>query len=248
MLTLCKLFVPHGDKLGGPGLNWKIGNVFRRALLTKGDFTLKHEKLNSSFLINPVEQYSCSWKRLLRPQRDREIAVKRSYLKALLDDPLFDISDVNESCDRIIAAYECTDPEYRYFIKIPEVMAFVIGEGVTGKSKQCWNFFRNDYHTKFLLYTTRLNGYSLDYYKYALLLLLKREGAKNVKYSETSGVDNVLEKPVALFVNDNRYEINRIHRTKQYRIIGGKETDAVDEIRDTLEDMVQFVKDKGLLC
>ena len=60
----------------------------------------------------------------------------------MLDDPAFDLDDVNGSCEKIISAYHCDNLDYKYFIEIKEVMDFVIGNTDHGKSRQCWNFFR----------------------------------------------------------------------------------------------------------
>ena len=114
-----------------------------------------------------------TWRRLFKPQRGQEYITKRGYVKALLDDPMFDIKDIAGSCQKIVDAYTCDDLEWKYFIEIPEVMRFVIREpyengSIPGKNKDCWNFFRNSDDTKFLLWSTRLSGWNFDYYKYAL--------------------------------------------------------------------------------
>ena len=234
------LFTAEGDRPGVPGLDRKIGNVFRRALLTKGDFTIKAGQ-NMSFLVNEIIGADCSWKRLLRPQKDKNLISKRGYMRALFDDARFDISNVTAGCEAIIADYHCTDPEYRYFIEIPEVMAFVIGERVSGKSKTCQNFFRNHDNTKFLLWTTQLNGYCYDYYKYALYWTLKKELGADVKYDSRSSVEEVNREPVTVRLSDDVYRINYIRGTKQYQITDDKGN--TDVIKDSLEETVQYVRD-----
>lgn len=246
---LCTLFVADCDGSGNAGLIKNYDNVFRRVLLTKGDYSLTKGP-NSSFLVNKSDQSNvCTWKRLLRPQRDKgnTIRKKRGYLKELLDDPWFDISDVQGSCEKIISANDCPDPEYRYFITIPEVMDYVIGATKYYKKPQCLSFFRNDYGTKFLLGTTQLNGYNMDYYKYALLCVLKRECCTSkVDYEYRSSAMETINQPITLDVpEDGIYRINWEPEKKLYRITGGR--DDLDETRGTLEDMVQFVKDRGLL-
>lgn len=241
----CTLFVADGDKEGRPGLDKRIGNVFRRALLTKGDFSLR-VKSNMSFLVNYSPRWDGTWKRLLRPQKGQEILDKRGYLKALFDDERFDINNIEKSCEEIISNYTCDNLEYKYFIEIPEVMSFVIGETDHNKVKQCWNFYRNYDQTKFLLWTTRLSGYNMDYYKYALLCVLQREKSSRLKYENKTGVDEVIREPIVICVaEDDIYKINLVRDTKQYRIIGGKNN--IDVTKDTLEDMVQYIKDNKLL-
>ena len=242
---MSKLFTADGDKDGRPGLDKKVGNVFRRALLTKGDFTLRVNP-NMSFLVNYSQRGEGTWKRLLRPQNGQDILTKRSYMKALFDDELFDVNNIEKSCKKIISSYICTDLEYKYFIEIPEVMAFVIGETDHNKAKQCWNFYRNSDQTKFLLWTTRLSGYNMEYNKYALWCVLKREGSARLKYDNKSGIDDVIREPIRIVVTDDDvYKINVVRETKQYRIVGGKEN--VDVTKDSLKAMVKYIKDKKLL-
>lgn len=234
------VFIAGGDTSGAAGLDKTIGNVFRRALLTKGDFTIRAGQ-NRSFLVNEITTADCSWKRLLRPQKDKDIITKRSYLKALFDDELFDVHNVKESCEAIVSAWNCDESEYRYFIKIPEVMAFVLGESNESKSKSCLNFFRNHDHTKFLLCTTQLNGYSMDYYKYALFCLLKRESPTKLKYEKRNNVEEVNREPVIVgMTDDDVYQINLIRESKQYQITGGK--DNIDITKDSLEEMAKYVQ------
>ncbi len=240
------LFTDDGDKSGKPGLDKKIGNVFRRALFTKGDFSMRVNS-NMTLLVNYSNpRGDGTWKRLLRPQKGQDIIVKRGYLKALLDDEQFDINNIQESCEKIVSSYNCSDLEYKYFIEIPELMAFAIGETGHNKAPQCWNFFRNSDQTKFLLWTTRLSGYNMDYYKYALLCVLRREKSSKLKYDNKSGIDEVIREPIVIHVaNDDIYKINVVRDTKTYRIVGGKNN--IDLVKDTLDEMVQYVKDNKLL-
>lgn len=243
---LCTLFTEDGDKAGRPGLDKSIGNVFRRALFTKGDFTLRVNS-NISLLVNYSNpRGDGTWKRLLRPQKGQEIVTKRGYMKALFDDALFDINDVSGSCEKIINAYTCDNLDYKYFIEIPEVMSFAIGETAHNKHSRCWNFFRNSDDTKFLLWTTRLSGYNMDYYKYALWCVLKREGSARLKYDNKSGINEVISEPIRIVVaEDDIYKINLVRNTKQYKITGGKNN--IEVIKDSLDDMVKYIKDNKLL-
>lgn len=239
------LFV--GPKEGGvkAGLDDKYGNNIRRALLTKGDFTMRIAS-NMSFLVNENPRGDGTWKRLFRPQKDKDITTKRGYFKALLDDPDFDVNDVNGSCEKIISSYHCDNLDYKYFIEIKEVMDFVIGNADYGKSKQCLNFFRDVDQTKFLLCTTRLSGYNMDYYKFALYSVLKREGSTRLSYANKTGIDEVIREPIVITVSDNeKYYINLIRETKQYKLTNSINDQEV--IEDSLESMVHYIKDNHLL-
>lgn len=234
------------------GLRADIANVFRRALLTKGDFTMRYRQNQSMLVDESNPRGDVTWRRLFKPQRGQEYVTKRAYIKALFDDSLFDRENLAESCQKIVDAYSCDDLEWKYFIEIPEVMRFVIREPyengfIPGKGNQCWNFFRNSDDTKFLLWSTRLSGWNFDYYKYALYRMLMREESPNVmKATVKSGINDVINEPIYIKVaDDDVYEINLIRSTKQFRITGGKTT--IDVVKDTLEDMVKYVKENKLL-
>ena len=214
--------------------------------MTKGDFTMRIGS-NMSFLVNRSNaRGEGTWKRLFRPQKGQDIITKRGYVKALLDDPMFDVNDINGSCEKIIDAYHCDNPEYKYFIEIKEVMDFVIGHSEHSKYRQCWNFYRNADQTKFLLWTTRLSGYNMDYYKYALYCVLKREGSSRLSFANKSGIDEVIREPIVITISeDEKYNINLIRETKQYILTGG--SDNVEVIEDSLESMVEYIKDNHLL-
>ena len=54
----------------------KYGNNIRRALLTKGDFTMRIAS-NMSFLVNESNpRGDGTWKRLFRPQKDKDMNIK----------------------------------------------------------------------------------------------------------------------------------------------------------------------------
>lgn len=240
------LFVGPKEGEVKAGLDEKYGNNIRRALLTKGDFTMRIAS-NMSFLVNESNlRGDGTWKRLFRPQKDKDINTKRGYFKDLLDDPDFDLNDVNGSCEKIISSYQCDNLDYKYFIEIKEVMDFVIGNTDHGKSRQCWNFFRDADQTKFLLWTTRLSGYNMDYYKYALYCVLKREGSSRLSYANKTGIDEVIREPIVITVSDNeKYYINLIRETKQYKLTNSVNDQEV--IEGSLESIVQYIKDNHLL-
>jgi len=244
--TMDVLFVGPKEGEVKAGLDEKYGNNIRRALLTKGDFTMRIAS-NMSFLVNESNpRGDGTWKRLFRPQKDKDINIKRGYFKALLDDPAFDLDDVNGSCEKIISAYHCDNLDYKYFIEIKEVMDFVIGNTDHGKSRQCWNFFRDADQTKFLLWTTRLSGYNMDYYKYALYCVLQREGSSRLSYANKTGIDEVIREPIIITVSDNeKYYINLIRETKQYKLTNSFNDQEV--VENSLESMVQYIKDNHLL-
>jgi hypothetical protein len=242
-----KLFVANAEGTEA-GLNKEYGNNIRRALLTKGDFTMRIGS-NMTFLVNKSNaRGEGTWKRLFRPQKGQDIITKRGYFKDLLDDPLFDINDINDSCEKIIKAYHCDNLEYKYFIEIKEVMDFVIDGSEYDKSKLCWNFFRDVDQTKFLLGTTRLSGFNMDYYKYALYCKLKKEskGSSRLSFEDKSGIDEVIREPIVIEISEtSKYCINLIRETKQFRLIGGKNN--VEIVKDSLESMVKYIEDNQLL-
>ncbi len=84
-------------------------DLFRRALLVKGDYLLY--STNWSFLINGNHR-DISWKRLLKETGNRnqksDYFIKRSkYLKELFDD--IDLKDPKNSLEKIIETHNCTN-------------------------------------------------------------------------------------------------------------------------------------------
>ncbi len=90
-------------------------NLWRRALLTKGNYLL-NKKRNLSFVINTFDR-DISWKRLL-------IEDKSKYVKELIDDLKF--NDIERELKEIIDKYlkESNKKEwYYYFIKHPKLIS-----------------------------------------------------------------------------------------------------------------------------
>jgi hypothetical protein len=127
--------------------------IFERALLSKGDYTLS-AKSNDSFLVNI--QRDISWKRLLRDDNNG----KRNYLLTLLDDKLFNNSDIENSLKLIISSSTVTDWR-KHFIEMPQLMSYL------GPYK----FFRFKGPMDIqLLRGERISGAHVEYYSYAFYL------------------------------------------------------------------------------
>ena len=88
--------------IGNTGLEHFDGFLWERALLTKGDYTLRRGK-NRSFL--DARDREASWKRLLRAKDDRDSleCVKRHYVRDLLD--LLHLDDIEGSLQAVVDDY-----------------------------------------------------------------------------------------------------------------------------------------------
>ena len=168
---------------GDKGL--KIDNdLWRRALLCKGDFLLRTSR-NLSFLID--SHRDVSWKRLLRDD-----SKKRDYVKELLDD--IDEKNLEASLQKIIDNSNITDWR-RYFIKIPAVM-----QGCGQR-----RFIRKeDDNNILLLNSSTTSGYCKEYYTYALYCDLAKNN-KGLQYIEARGVD--YDKYISIYKNNVNIQI-----------------------------------------
>lgn len=148
------------------GLNVSY-DLWRRALLCKGDYLLKGGR-NLSFLID--SHRDISWKRLLRDDSD-----KRDYIKELLDD--IDIKNINNSLQDIINKSTVNDWR-KYFIKNPSVIAGCS----SGK------YIRKESNNDILLLnSSTTSGYNKEYYSYALFCELRLIPNVNPEYFPDRG-------------------------------------------------------------
>lgn len=164
-------FIKYFNKAAAIFDNSKLkinGNLWRRALLCKGDYLLKSGR-NLSFVIDGFHR-DISWKRLLR-ETD-----KRCFVKELLDQ--IDTNNIEENLKKVIGKSKINDWR-KYFIKYPRLVE-------NGGSR----FIRKqDENNILLLNTTTTAGYCKEYYSYALYQNLKRRKV-DVEYIETRGVDD----------------------------------------------------------
>ncbi len=166
-------FVRYGDKaktmFEDSGLRDFGGYLWQRALLSKGDYTLRKSR-NKSFLVGGDER-DISWKRYLRDDNE-----KRDYLKLLFD--YIEAETAKENLERIIENDNCQDWR-RYFIKRPEILE------VCGDKK----FIRWESKTDILLLErTQTNGTHREYYSYALKIALEDLGNK-VSYIDSNSIE-----------------------------------------------------------
>ena len=150
-------------------------NLWRRALLCMGDYTLKTGS-NTSFVINGNDR-DISWKRLLRDSGE-----KRNCVKQLLFE--MDHKDINRSLENMIERNKGKIDDWRkYFIIYPQIMESECGDNC---------FIRITYNDKndiLLLLTTRTSGTCAEYYSYALYCELREENPdrNDIEYIYSSG-------------------------------------------------------------
>ena len=153
-------------------------NLWRRALLTKGNYLLDKSR-NLSFVINTFDR-DISWKRLL-------IDEKSKYVKELIDD--LEFVDIEKELKEIIDKYlKETNKEdwYYYFIKYPELIS----------KEFCGSYLYIRYLGSdeiYLLKTSTTSGRIREYYTSVLYLELKNKlYDENVKIfcEPTPGIKN----------------------------------------------------------
>lgn len=153
-------------------------NLWRRALLTKGDYLL-NERQNLSFVINTFDR-DISWKRLLTDE-------KSIYIKELIDDLIF--KDINNELQNIIDNYingSNKDSWYYNFVKHPEL----ITKEICGPNLYIRYL---DDNSIYLLMTSTTSGRIREYNTSVLFLEIKDMlYSKDIKIScpPTPGISN----------------------------------------------------------
>lgn len=98
--------------------------LWERTVLTKGDYMLSATSNRWHFLTTGLKDRDFSWKRLLRlnlwPGENQYWDNKRSYVKAVFDDPRFKASDIQPSCISIIK--DKVGDWRDYFIEEPKLI------------------------------------------------------------------------------------------------------------------------------
>ena len=172
------------------GINRQFANLLRRALLCKGDYHL-NESSNSSFLVD--FDRDIGWKRMLRIQSNDKQGVyriRRNYLLALIDDPLFDINNISSGLINICNRDSTNITDWRkYFITVPEIMN-ALHDYSSIKPKD--RFFRTEGDNIFLMGSTRLYGFNDEYYSFALYCLINNlDKYKMEDYVQAKGWEDI---------------------------------------------------------
>ena len=206
------------------GINREFANVFRRALLCKGDYLLI-DSSNSSFLIDFSRDIS--WKRLLRIQSNDKSGLfkkKRGMLLELLNDSLFDSENIKTSLEKICErdGKKITDWR-RYFIVIPEIMDSLHTYNSYKQPRE--RFIRIEGDNIFLMGTTRLYGYNDEYYSFALYWMIKkcldsRAEKIDVVYEQAKGWESIHHQiQIKNKLTGSSFSIKYERESKQYKMI-----------------------------
>ena len=137
--------------------------LWERAVLVKGDYLIEASSHRYNLLNSNQDPRYYSWKRLLRlpptsGKDEIEWKDRRSYVKSVFDDPLFDRRDVSGSLENICKAKP--DDWRRYIIEKPELIRYC---------KQ--GFIRYESPTKILLYRqSQQNHRHREMFSYYLFL------------------------------------------------------------------------------
>lgn len=138
---------------------------FERAVLFKGDYlpsnNLHYNLLSTSTTKNNVKR-DFTWKRLLRLDKDDVATERRSFVKAVFDDPAFDSNNPNE-CLKNVFAGKSTGEQWRdYLIKYPSAISYCEQGFISffGDIEGCEGVLP--------MYSSRLSGYHRELYTWGL--------------------------------------------------------------------------------
>ena len=138
---------------------------FERAVLFKGDYlpsnNLHYNLLSTSTSKNNVKR-DFTWKRLLRLDKDEVATERRSFVKAVFDDPAFDSNNPNE-CLKNVFAGKSTGEQWRdYLIKYPSAISYCEQGFISflGDIEGCEGVLP--------MYSSRLSGYHRELYTWGL--------------------------------------------------------------------------------
>lgn len=203
---------------GANGLQSLGSFLWQRALLSKGDYTLRANR-NLSFLTD--ENRDISWKRYLRDDSS-----KRDLLKQLFDD--ITVEDTRSHLERVITSSVVTDWR-RYFIQRPELLR------ACGTQK----FIRwNSEHDILMLEKSQTNGWHNEYYSYALKVKLEQMGNK-VSYQGSNSVDYL---KFIDAINGKSLQLSyRLQQGEWYYTFKKSETDTDPLFFSTEEEMIGYL-------
>jgi hypothetical protein len=188
-------------------------HLFHRAILSKGDYTLRAQA-NYSFLID--SHRDISWKRLLLGDIsvDQDRKIRRNYFKQLIDDPLFIAQGIN-SLSTMVSNIDPGIELWRIkFISSPELFSYL------GQRK----FIRYiDDDKIYLVKSVKISGEHAELFSYCLYLKLQKIDIKpfcklhyyfTYSYPDSSGIFlsdfNIKEKEYKiriLYIGIGQYKI-----------------------------------------
>ncbi len=207
---------------------------WRRALLTKGDYTLAVGS-NDSFLIN--FDRDIGWRRLLLDGGDIKNSYKRDYVKEMFDDSDFDTQDVENSLITIINTSKADDWR-KNFIEIPELLDYL-------GPKKYIRYYSEDYI--YLLTKERMNGKHSEYYSHGFYFRhIKKKDFSPFNtpyyYEVSNEEDNACAVLENWIFNNSRYQIDVhfIQSEQKYELMFFYENEFIDA------EIVKILEEKGL--
>lgn len=166
--------------------------AWERSILTKGDYLIPSSYNRYNFLNTSKNLRDYSWKRLLRltpigPNEKEyyEWKVKRDFVKAVFDDPLFDLNHLELSLESIC---KNTPNDWRkYFVKNPELIRYC---------HQGFMYFKSDAQIELLMQSQRNHRHREMYsYNFYLEYLNKNKESllpfKNLTHQQITTYDEL---------------------------------------------------------
>lgn len=215
--------------------------LFQRALLTKGNYTL-YSNRNQIFIKNVMKNLRLlneNWRKLFKDKN------KLGHLMALVEDPRLSVENIEEALKQIITSYIGTLREKDH---IESLAFFVLEPELIKKCKV--RAFRVWDKNIYLLNSTQMNGKYSELHSYYLNLQLKREYSGIISYIESKGSSD-REPHIQLKINGRVITIERDHISGEFIVKDETESDKPKELKSFPDDksltlyqeILKYIKD-----
>lgn len=192
------------------GTDKNVNFIWERSVLTKGNYLITSSYNRYNFLSTTKNLRDYSWKRLLRltpigtnENEYNEWKVKRDFVKAVFDDPLFNLNDLYISLENICK--NVPNDWRKYFVKNPELIRYC---------HQGFMYFQSDSQIQ-LLMQSQINHRHREMYSYNFYLEYLNKNIesllpfKNVIHEQITTYDELSFALIKDWFYDNKsYEIS----------------------------------------
>lgn len=198
-----KIFEDYADKsiaVFNDKNKYDVDYVWERAVLTKGNYLLRASSLRRNFLTSDRNVRDFSWKRLLRITDENK--KRRNYVKNVLDDNLFNISEIEQSLKSIC---EHRTNTWRDYIISDSKLISICNQGFIR--------FENE-HDIILLAESQMNHYHTEMYTTSLFCKYFEDNKEKftpfkVKYEwSRSSNEDAFIKLSEFILDEKQYEIH----------------------------------------
>ncbi|HDP8250507.1 TPA: DUF262 domain-containing protein [Escherichia coli] len=216
-----------------------LGFAWERAVLSKGDYLTpttadRFNLLSSRTNKNNVDR-DHSWRRLLRQESNTSWKTRQQYVKAVLDDPAFDMCDLKAGLEKICIKAVSEQPfNWRTMLIVkPELFSFC-NQG----------FIVKNAHEIVLLHESQRNHYQSELYSRFLALELKDKELNIAPFKQSnynsvrSGEDISLINLSGFSLDEQQFQVEIFYSDDQYNILFYRNDETAlfsDELRSNME-------------